>query len=418
MFEKLKAQRDALMKEVNDLIENGDIDGANAKMDEVKQLDDKINAAITAKKNMDALSASAPAADISDKGITGGVQTVPEGGVSLDGNAKDGAVEDKETKYENAWAKWAMGTATADDNAVIKAYNAALTTETTGVVIPSTLSRGILDDVEKNFPFYADAAKTFVTGAVTFLKDTGSSDAAWYDEATEIADGTQSIGTLTLYGCELARSITVSWKLKTMSVSEFLPYIQKKLSAKMGQALGYGSFSGRGVAPSEEGTPWKPEPVGVITYLSKPAYADQVISILNPTADQIIAGFAKANAAIETSYESGAAYYINNKTLWGRIAPFCDSTGRPIFTVNSDVQSSIVGYIYGKPVKRDAGVPDDMIVLGNAKDGYIFNINQQITLSQEDHVKARSTDYAAYAIVDGCPLSEKAFSLIKLTYSG
>ena len=97
MFEKFKAQRDALMKEVNDLIENGDIDGANAKMDEVKELDDKINAAVTAKKNMDALSAAAPAMDISDKGVMG-VQTVPEGGVSLDGDVKNGAVEDKDAK--------------------------------------------------------------------------------------------------------------------------------------------------------------------------------------------------------------------------------------------------------------------------------------------------------------------------------
>ena len=53
MFEKFKAQRDALMKEVNDLIENGDIDGANAKMDEVKALDEKIETAVTAKKNME-----------------------------------------------------------------------------------------------------------------------------------------------------------------------------------------------------------------------------------------------------------------------------------------------------------------------------------------------------------------------------
>ena len=280
MFEKLKAQRDALMKEVNDLIENGDIDGANAKMDEVKELDDKITAAVTAKKNMDALSAAAPAMDISDKGVKDS-QTVPEGGVSLDGDVKNGAVEDKEAKYEAAWAKWVMGTASPEDNAVIKAYNAALTTETSGVVIPSTLARGILDDVEKAFPYYADTAKTFVTGAVTYLKDKGSSDAAWYDEATPTADGTQTFGTITLYGCELARSITVSWKLKAMSISEFIPYIRAKLSSKMGQALGYGVFNGRGI--SSENT-WKPEPVGVITELLKPENSSQVIELTNPTA--------------------------------------------------------------------------------------------------------------------------------------
>lgn len=413
MFEKFKAQRDALMKEVNDLIENGDIDGANAKMDEVKALDEKIETAVTAKKNMDALSAAAPAMDISDKGVMG-VQTAAEGSVSLEGNAK-GGFEDKEKEYENAWAKWAMGTANAEDNAVIKAYNAALTTQTSGVVIPTTLARGILDDVEKAFPYYADVAKTFVTGAVTYLKDKGSSDAKWYDEATATEDGTQSIGTITLYGCELARSITVSWKLKAMSVSEFIPYIRAKLSAKMGQALGYGVFNGRGI--SSENT-WKPEPIGVITELVKPENSSQVIELTNPTAEQLIAGFAKANAAIEPYYEDGSAYYVNSKTLWSRIAPVCDSTGRPIFTVNSDVQSSIVGYIYGKPVKRDSGVPDDRIVLSNAKDGYMVNVNQQITLGQQDDNKARTTDYNAYGIFDGCPVSAKAHALLKLTYTG
>ena len=414
MFEKLKAQRDALMKEVNDLIENGDIDGANAKMDEVKELDDKITAAVTAKKNMDALSAAAPAVDITDRSapVAG---ALPEGTVNLDGSAKNGNIEDKEAKYEAAWANWAMGTATPEDNAVIKAYNAALTTETSGVVIPSTLARGILDDVEKAFPYYADAAKTFVTGAVTYLKDKGSSDAAWYDEATPTADGTQTFGTITLYGCELARSITVSWKLKAMSISEFIPYIRAKLSSKMGQALGYGVFNGRGI--SAEST-WKPEPVGVITELLKSENASQVIELTNPTAEQLIAGIAKANAAIEPYYENGSAYYVNSKTLWNRIAAVCDSTGRPIFTVNSDVQSSVVGYIFGKPVKRDSGVPDDRIVLSNAKDGYCVNVNQQITIGQQDDNKARTTDYNAYGIFDGCPVSAKAHALLKLTYTG
>ena len=413
MFEKIKAQRDALMKEVNDLIENGDIDGANAKMDEVKELDDKITAAVTAKKNMDALSAAAPAVDIVDRSapVAG---AVPEGTINLDGNAKNGNIEDKEAKYEAAWAKWAMGTATPEDNAVIKAYNAALTTETSGVVIPSTLARGILDDVEKAFPYYADTAKTFVTGAVTYLKDKGSSDAAWYDEATPTADGTQTFGTITLYGCELARSITVSWKLKAMSISEFIPYIRAKLSSKMGQALGYGVFNGRGI--SSENT-WKPEPVGVITELLKPENSSQVIELTNPTAEQLIAGIAKANAAIEPYYENGSAYYVNSKTLWNRIAAVCDSTGRPIFTVNSDVQSSIVGYIFGKPVKRDSGVPDDRIVLSNARDGYCVNVNQQITIGQQDDNKARTTDYNAYGIFDGCPVSAKAHALLKLTYT-
>ena len=63
-------------------------------------------------------------------------------------------------------------------------------------------------------------------------------------------------------------------------------------------------------------------------------------------------------------------------------------------------------------------VPDDRIVLSNAKEGYMVNVNQQITLSQQDNGKARTTDYNAYGIFDGCPVSAKAHALIKLSYTG
>ena len=143
----------------------------------------------------------------------------------------------------------------------------------------------------------------------------------------------------------------------------------------------------------------------------------QNIAVANPTAQQMIAAFAAANAAIDAKYEAGAAYYINSKTLWGRIASLCDTVGRPIFTVSSDVANSVVGHILGKAVKLDSAVPDDKILVGNAKNGYAVNINKDVTLNTEDHVKQRNTDYAAYAIVDGAPLAEKAFALISLSYT-
>lgn len=420
MFEKLKAQRAELMAAANQMIEDGDIDGANAKMDEIKALDDKINALLVAKKNADALSNAAPAVDISGES-TVPVGTSAEGSIDLGLMGTDNGTENDaaERKYENAWAKWAVKpeTMSVEDVAVMKAYNAAFTTTTTSAVIPSTLMKGILDDVSEAYPFYADVFKTYVKGTVTFAKDTASSDAAWYDESTSTADGSETFATITLNGCELARSITVSWKLKEMSISEFLPYIRAKLSEKMGAALGYGVLRGRGVAASTESSPWKPEPLGILTQLAKSTYSAQNIAVANPTAQQMIAAFAAANAAIDAKYEAGAAYYINSKTLWGRIASICDTVGRPIFTVSSDVANSVVGHILGKAVKLDSAVPDDKILVGNAKNGYAVNINKDVTLNTEDHVKQRNTDYAAYAIVDGAPLAEKAFALISLSYT-
>ena len=103
MFEKLKAQRAELMAAANQMIEDGDIDGANAKMDEIKALDDKINALLVAKKNADALSNAAPAVDICGES-TIPVGTSAEGSIDLglmgtdDGTENDAA----ERRYENA----------------------------------------------------------------------------------------------------------------------------------------------------------------------------------------------------------------------------------------------------------------------------------------------------------------------------
>lgn len=410
MFEKFKAQREELMAAVNDLIENGSVDEANAKMDEVKALDEKIEAAVTAKKNMEALNASAPAVDFTAKSVN--VKTVAEGTVAIaeEMTAKD----DAEAKYENAWARTMMGIDTAEDREVVEVYNSTLTTTTHGILIPETMAKGILDDVALAHPLYADVAKTFVKGNFTILKGTASSNAAWYDEATPIADGSETFAEVNLTGCELARSITVSWKLKAMAVSEFLPYIRAKIAEKMGQGLGYGVVSGRGKPGQSESNPWKDEPEGIITAINAESSTPQKIALVSPTDGQIVDALIAANAKIATKYSNGLAYYVSNETLWGTIATITDTTGRPIFLPDANT-SGVVGRIFGRAVKVDTDVPAGSIILGNASAGYHMNFSQGVTMDSEDHKKARETDYIGYAVVDGAVVSTKAFALIAIS---
>jgi hypothetical protein len=58
-------------------------------------------------------------------------------------------------------------------------------------------------------------------------------------------------------------------------------------------------------------------------------------------------------------------------------------------------------------------VSDGEILIGNVAKGYVANANENITMYFEDHVKARTTDYMGYAIIDGSVLTTKAFALIK-----
>ena len=76
--------------------------------------------------------------------------------------------------------------------------------------------------------------------------------------------------------------------------------------------------------------------------------------------------------------------------------------------------------MFGMVVKADAGVTADSVIIGNPGRGYVMNTNEPMSLATEEHVKARTVDYAAYTIVDGAPLDNKAFALnkkIRLTVS-
>ena len=64
-------------------------------------------------------------------------------------------------------------------------------------------------------------------------------------------------------------------------------------------------------------------------------------------------------------------------------------------------------------VKEDDSMKDGEILASNAKDGYHLNINKEMTMIPEEHVKERKTDYCGYAIMDGNVLTTKAHALLK-----
>ena len=58
-------------------------------------------------------------------------------------------------------------------------------------------------------------------------------------------------------------------------------------------------------------------------------------------------------------------------------------------------------------------MPLGELLVGDMARGYAANINEEITLDEEDHKKKRFTDYIGYAIVDGDVMTTKAFAVLK-----
>lgn len=314
----------------------------------------------------------------------------------------------KSDAYTNAWAKVMMGKQlSSDEQSLVQMVNAYThTTENTSIVIPETVASGIWDMVEELYPLWADAQKTYVKGNYTVPISNTSTDAKWYDEETETEDGTETFRQLTLTGCELARAITISWKLREMAIADFIPFIQKKLAQKMGAALAYGVAKGKGQPGS--GETFKPEPKGIITELKAESDTPQVVSYTSGALSYTNLTAARAKVTVGTNQ---LAFYAKSETIWTELANVKDQNQRPIMI--ADPVNGGVNRIFGIPVKEDDSLAAGEIILGAPSVGYLANVNKDISIVTEEHAKPRTVDYCSYAIVDGGVLSTKAFALLK-----
>ena len=388
------AMRSKLMNEAQTLINEGKVQEAEAKMEEVKALDEKWDAIAQAEANFNALTKEPKAMPPEQ----------PEDQMGKENKVVE-AWESEE--YKNAWAKTMMGKPlTAEETNTYAMVNEAFThnTENTSIVIPKTVTRGIWEMVGEMYPYFADISKTYVNGVLSMIQEDTSSEATWYEEKTPTEDGKETFKEFILNGCELSRSITVSWKLKEMSIEDFIPYIQRKMAKKMGAAAGYGATHGKGTKVKG-----KPEPIGTVTALLDEKDTPQVIIYdKTPTYSNIL----ETRAKIKSGYSAGLAIYANSTTIWTKLANILDQNERPIFVPDPTSNGQI--RILGMLVKEDDSMGEGEILFSNAKEGYHMNINKEMSMMTEEHVKDRKTDYCGYAIMDGNIVTTKAHALLKM----
>lgn len=397
-------KRKALSDEAQALIDEGKIDEAKTKMTDMDNLDAEWDNTAQALADLKALSDNQRVVNFADYAVNAPKDAVVTDKVDFTPQA----AQDDAKAYENAWAKMMMGQRLSDEEqSVVTMTNAALTTVTTGVVVPTTVAEGIWDLIEEEHPLWADAQKTFVNGNYTMVVSDASSDAAWYDEATATADGSETLVAVNLVGCELARAITVSWKLREMAIADFIPFIQRKLAKKIGAALAYGVAKGKG--QPGVGDSFKPEPKGIITALKAETSTPQVFTY--DTGELAYSDLTGARAVIKAGSQD-LAWYANAKTIWDELANVVDQNGRPIMI--ADPTAGGVQRIFGIPVKQEDALADGEILLSAPGVGYIANVNKDMSIVTEEHAKARTADYCAYAIVDGNVITTKAHALLWL----
>ena len=393
--EKYLEMRAAMLYEAQDLINEGKIEEAAAKRKEIEKLDAEFEEASKEQANLDALN------KVDDKVTDMKNLSVDEGGLKPVDNT---AEKLNQANYETVFAKVALQRDLTSDE--INLYNQmnpenvyTHNTTNTEIVIPETVVGGIIDKMKELHPILADVTSTNIKGTVKYVKRTAipAGDADYYDEATVTADEENTFGELTLGGKELAKAVTVTWKLQAMAIADFIPFIQRELGERMGSAKAKAFVRGKGDAKY---------PQGVITAIEAEASTPQKIAYKADglTYKDITAAMSK----IKSGYVSGSKIYANNSTIWSTLANLLDGQGRPLFI--PDVTTGGVGRIFGVAVVEEDAMNDGEILIGNMGSGYKENISEPMKLVTEQHAKARTTDFVGYEVHDGGVIDEKAFA--------
>ena len=386
---ELLEQRNELLDNAETFLNEGKIEDFNGIEAQVKELDNKIEAAKLANANLKALQDNKTVLELENKNVQ------VEGAKKVDNISN---VISTEQVYSNAFAKTMMGLelTPTENNTFMEMNNH--TTLNTGVMIPKTTLNEIISEIEVQAPFFADAKKFEFSGTLSLPKHTAitAGDAAAYLEAEATAVEKNTFVEIQLGAKEVAKYVEVSFKLESMSIPAFLEYLKGEIVDRVGAALGKQAISGTGVK----------EMTGVLTALNSVASQKTTYTT---AAGIVYKDITTAVAKLGSQHVKSAVIYASNATVWNQLANIMDGNGRPLFI--SDVTAGGVGRILGLPVKVDSAIADGTVIIGNAK-GYAVNTNESLKVESARDIKARKVGFSAYTIVDGNVTHEKAFSIL------
>lgn len=391
----LKLRNEKLTK-AQELLDAGKFEELKAIKVEIEKFDNDFENIAKEQANLAALEGKVANIDISNQSVD-----VPSAKVVSE------IKKQENISYETVFAKAALlQPLNNEEIAIYNKYNPenvyVHNTTNTEIMIPKTVMAGIENTMKELHPILNDVQPTHIKGIVKYVKHTKvkDGDADYYTEDTEVKDEENEFAELTLGAKELAKSVTVTWKLQAMAVDEFIPYIQRELGERMGNAKARAFVNGAGDAKY---------PQGVVTAIKAESGTPQKVEFASATG-LTYKDITNAMSKVKSAYKSGAKIYANNTTVWNVLANIMDKMERPLFI--PDVTAGGVGRILGVPVFEEDAMKDNEILIGNMASGYKENVQEGMKLVTDQHAKARTTDFVGYESHDGGVYDTKAFAYI------
>ena len=384
-----EAKRTLLMNEAQQLLDNGDIENADTKMAEVKELDDKFEAIAKAQANLNAINGVVVAANSMTAQMASGTQMTTE---QTYANKTD--MYNSEEYRKAFMAKVISGTAIP-----AKFLNTDAQTVTSEVtsVIPSVLIQKIYSKLENVGKFLAMATKTNIKGGVTVPTSSIDLTASWVAERGTADTQQATTGSITFAYRKLTCKVAVSFEASIVTLEMFEADFVDKVSKAMTKAVEQSMFTGNGSDGNQM--------VGFLTETPATGQKIEIAEGSSFTYETLVA----AEAALPEEYEAGAIWVMPKKTFYNQIIALKDTTGQPIARVSVGIDGKPEHVILGRRVEFSpymsafsTTVSADTVVAAIFDfSRYAINTNYEMTIKKYTDEATDDQITKAIMLVDG-----------------
>ena len=400
--EEYLRERQRLMNEMKDALDQGDALTAEAKGKEVEALDSKFEQQAAAQASYNALIDRQPVDFVAAAGIQQPMQMQPQE------HTQARVVDPYDTEeYRNQFMNYVLGRGPKPNVITNAATNGPTTTSDASAVIPTTMLREIVKELKERGVIFSQIRQLNVQGGVEIPILTLKPEAAWQGEtSSQTGQKVQANSKITFSYYTLECKISQTLLEATVTFAEFqamlIPLAVEAVITKIEQ----GTFAADGSGKM----------TGIINTSGVP-YAEM-------TATQIAdyKEWKKVYSKVPKSYRARGRWYMAQPTFDVYIDGMVDDNGQPIGRVNYGIADEPVQRFAGKNVETteedvlpsfdDATNGTVFAVFGDLQN-YGFNSNMVMTAVEWIDHDTNKKYTKVMLIADGKVIDKNAFLLVK-----
>lgn len=354
--EQYLAQRNDLVNSTQSLINEGKIEEANLKMEEITALDNKFENEAKAQANINALKDNTKITNIQNKGVNV-VGTVIDSTNNISSDDMFASVEYRKAFMNNV----IKGAAIPNEF-----LNVDANTKTTdvGAVIPTTVMEKIIEKLEATGMILPLVTRTSYKGGVTIPTSTVKPTATWVSEGVGSDRQNKTTGSITFSYYKLRCAVSVSFETDNIALPVFETTLINNVVEAMTKALEQSIINGTGSG----------QPKGI---LAETPATGQAIAVAKATGIAY-STLVDAEAALPLEYENGAVWCMTKKTFMSFVG-LVDEVGQPIARVNYGIAGKPERSLLGRPVVLTNYLPNySTTVVQDTTFAFLFNFSDYI----------------------------------------